>query len=152
MICSFGSLKESVVNILYATTNKAFQVSKDPSGLESPFNGMYKFLAPCHILISLKPRVHIRIEPINLVLLNSAIQCFQNICQRTITEFVNLIEPHDLSFIVTGREHNYMRRLNDYIVMLVLEAFCIPSWFSEIQLFLVAFNAELEVFNPQSNY
>nr|GEW64311.1 hypothetical protein [Tanacetum cinerariifolium] len=37
---------ESVVNISYSTTNKAFQVSKDPSGLESSFNGMYKFLAP----------------------------------------------------------------------------------------------------------
>ncbi|GJZ57782.1 hypothetical protein Tco_0613276 [Tanacetum coccineum] len=66
MMCSFDSLKESVVNISYVTTNKAFQVLEDPSGLESPFNGMYKFLAPCHILISPKPHVYTRIEPINL--------------------------------------------------------------------------------------
>nr|GEV18803.1 hypothetical protein [Tanacetum cinerariifolium] len=34
-ICSFGSLKKSVFNISYSTTNKAFQVPEDPSGLES---------------------------------------------------------------------------------------------------------------------
>nr|GEX70810.1 putative ribonuclease H-like domain-containing protein [Tanacetum cinerariifolium] len=145
MMCSFGSLKESVVNISYSTTNKTFQVLEDPFGLESPFNGMYKFLAPCHILISPKPRVHTRVEPIDLVFLNYVIQCFYNIYQRTITEFVNLIKPHDLSFIVTDREHNCMRRLNDGVVVLVLKAFCIPSRFSEIQLFLVALNADFRV-------
>nr|GEY45250.1 hypothetical protein [Tanacetum cinerariifolium] len=62
---------EAVVNISYSTTNKAFQVLEDPSGHESPFNSMYKFLAHGHILMSLKPRVHIQIEPINLVLINS---------------------------------------------------------------------------------
>ncbi|GKE14835.1 hypothetical protein Tco_1422412 [Tanacetum coccineum] len=122
MMCSFGSLKESTVNISYATTNKAFQVLEDPSGLESPFNGMYKFLAPCHIPISPKLRVHARVEPIDLVFLNSVIQYFHNICQRTITEFVNLIEPHDLLFIVTDREHNCTRRLNDCIVVLLFTA------------------------------
>nr|GEW37251.1 ribonuclease H-like domain-containing protein [Tanacetum cinerariifolium] len=142
----------SVVNISYATTNKAFQVSKDPSGLESLFNGMYKFLPPCHILISPKPCVHTRVEPIDLVFLNPEIQCFHNVRQRTITEFLNLIEPHALLFIVTDREHNCTRRINNCVVVLVLEAFCIPSWFSKIQLFLVALNAELEVFNPLSNH
>ncbi|GKG30082.1 hypothetical protein Tco_0419980, partial [Tanacetum coccineum] len=42
-------------------------------------------------------------------------------------------------------EHNCMRRINDCIIMLELEASCIPSRFSKIQLFLVALNAELEV-------
>ncbi|GJY07632.1 hypothetical protein Tco_0374686 [Tanacetum coccineum] len=149
---SFCSLKKYVVNIANTSTNKAFQVPVDPSGLESPFNGLYEVLAPFHILISPKLRVHTGIELINLVLLNSVIQCFHNICQRTITEFVNLIKPYDLSFMVTDREHNYTRRINDCIVMLVLEAFCIPSRYSEIQLFLVALNAELEVFNPLSNH
>nr|GEX59152.1 hypothetical protein [Tanacetum cinerariifolium] len=60
-----------VVNISYATTNKAFYVLEDPSGLESLFNGTHKFLAPRHILISPKPRVHTRIELIDPVLLNS---------------------------------------------------------------------------------
>nr|GEX78531.1 hypothetical protein [Tanacetum cinerariifolium] len=144
MICSFSSLKESVVNISYTTTNKAFQVLKDPSGLESPFNGMYKLLAPCHILISPILRVHTRIELINLLLLNSVIQCFQNTCQRTITELVHLVEPRDLSFIVVDWEHYCSRRLNDGIIMLELKAFRIPSWFSEVQLCLVAFNVELK--------
>nr|GEW61331.1 hypothetical protein [Tanacetum cinerariifolium] len=133
---SFGSLKQSVINISYAITNKAFQVSKDPSGLESSFNSMYKFLAPCHILISPKMRIHTRVEPIDLVFLNSEIWCFQNVRQCTITGFVNLIKPHDLSFIVINREHNCTRRINDCVVVLVLEAFSISSWFSKIQLFL----------------
>nr|GEV27840.1 zinc finger, CCHC-type [Tanacetum cinerariifolium] len=79
-------------------------------------------------------------------------ECFHNVRQRTITEFINLIKPHDLPFIVTEREHNCTRQTNDCVVMLVLEAFCIPSQFSEIQLFLIALNAELEVFNPLSNH
>ncbi|GKF07347.1 hypothetical protein Tco_0041571 [Tanacetum coccineum] len=48
---SFRSLKKSVVNIINPSTNKAFQILEDPTGLESPFNGMYEFLAPFHILI-----------------------------------------------------------------------------------------------------
>nr|GEX62652.1 hypothetical protein [Tanacetum cinerariifolium] len=107
-LCSISQqLRLCVVSISYATTNKAFYVSKDPSGIESSFNGMYKFLAPCHILISLKPHIHTRVEPIDLVFLNFEIQCFHNVHQCTITEFVNLIEPHDLPFIVTEEEHNY---------------------------------------------
>nr|GFD17190.1 hypothetical protein [Tanacetum cinerariifolium] len=122
------------------------------SGLESPFNGTDKFLAPCHILSNLKPRVHTWIEPIDHVLLNSVIQCFQNTCQRTITKLVHLFEPHDLSFIVVDQEHYCARRLNDGKIMLELEAFSMPSWFSEVQLCLVAFNAELKVFNPLLNH
>ncbi|GJW34896.1 hypothetical protein Tco_0057816 [Tanacetum coccineum] len=41
-------------------------------------------------------------------------------------------------------EHYYSRRLNDGIIMLELIAYCIPSWFSEVQLCLVAFNADLK--------
>nr|GEX71858.1 hypothetical protein [Tanacetum cinerariifolium] len=118
----------------------SFQVLRDPSGLKSSFNGTYKFLSPCYILISPKPRVHTRIRPIDPVLLRSVIQCFQNTCQCTITELVHLVKPHDLSFIVVDREHYCSRRLNDGIIMFELEAFR----FSEVQLCLVAFNAELK--------
>nr|GEY00128.1 hypothetical protein [Tanacetum cinerariifolium] len=65
-------------------------------------------------------------------------------CQRTITELVHLVEPHDLLFIVVGRKHSCSRKLNDGIIMLELEAFSIPFWFSKVQLCLVAFNAELK--------
>nr|GEZ81731.1 hypothetical protein [Tanacetum cinerariifolium] len=92
------------------------------------------------------------IEPIDPVLLNSVIQCFQNTCQRTITELVHLVEPRDLSFIVVDREHCCARRLNDGIIMLELEAFSNPSWFSEVHLCLVDFNVKLKVFNPMSNH
>ncbi|GJY18690.1 hypothetical protein Tco_0390181 [Tanacetum coccineum] len=124
---SFRSLKKFVVNMANTSTNKAFQVLKDPSGLESSFNGMYEFLTHFYILNRPKPCVHTRIEPINLVLLNSVIQYFHNICQRTITELVNLIKPRDLPFVVTDRDHNRSRQINDCIVMLILKAFCIPS-------------------------
>nr|GEV16309.1 retrovirus-related Pol polyprotein from transposon TNT 1-94 [Tanacetum cinerariifolium] len=60
----------------------------------------------------------------------------QNTCQRTITELVHLVEPHDLLFIAVDREHYCLRRLSDGIIMLELEAFSIPSWFSEVQLCL----------------
>ncbi|GJV29867.1 hypothetical protein Tco_1386315 [Tanacetum coccineum] len=149
---SFCSLKKSVVNIVNTSTNKAFQVLVDPSRLQSPFNSRHKLFASCHILLSLKPRIHTRIKPLKLEFLNSVIQCFQNTCQRTITELVHLVEPYDLSFIVVDREHYCSRRLNDGIIMLELEAFSIPSWFSEVQLCLVAFNAELKDLNPLSNH
>ncbi|GJY10271.1 ribonuclease H-like domain-containing protein [Tanacetum coccineum] len=149
---SFRSLKKSVVNIANTSTNKAFQVRVDPSHLQSPFNSKHKLFAPCHVLLSLKSRIHTRIEPLNLEFLNSVIQYFQNTCQRTITKLVYFVEPHDLSFIIVDRENYCSRRLNEGIIMLELEAFSIPSWFSEVQLCLVAFNAELKVFNPLSNH
>ncbi|GJR34391.1 hypothetical protein Tco_1210075 [Tanacetum coccineum] len=49
-----------------------------------------------------------------------------------------------LTIIVVYREHYCSRRLNDGIIMLELVACCIPSWFSEVQLCLLAFNAELK--------
>ncbi|GJS47087.1 hypothetical protein Tco_0597208 [Tanacetum coccineum] len=136
MKSSFHSLKKSVVNISNTSTNKAFQVPTDPSRLQSPFNSRHKLFAPCHILLSPKSHIHTQIEPFSLEFLNSVIQCFQNACQRTITELVYFVESRDLSFIVVDREHYRSRRLNDGIIMLELVAFRIPSWFSEVQLFL----------------
>ncbi|GKC25953.1 hypothetical protein Tco_1028103, partial [Tanacetum coccineum] len=113
MTISFRSLKKSVVNITNTSTNKAFQVLVDPSCLQSPFNSRYELFAPCHVLLSLESRIHTRIEPLNLEFLDSVIQFFQNTCQRSITELVYPIEPHDLSVIVVYREYYYSRRLND---------------------------------------
>ncbi|GJT36239.1 hypothetical protein Tco_0926658, partial [Tanacetum coccineum] len=144
MKISFRSLKKSVVNIENTSTNKAFQVLVDPSRLQSPFYSRNKLVAPCHVLLSPKSRIHARIESLELEFLNSVIYCFWNTCQRSITELVYLIEPHDLLFIVVDREHYCSRRLNDAIIMLELEAFSIPSRFSEVQLLLVAFNAKLK--------
>ncbi|GJR14243.1 hypothetical protein Tco_0796895 [Tanacetum coccineum] len=152
MRSSFRSLKKSVINIANTPTNKEFQVPVDPSRLQSPFNSRHKLFAPCHVLLSPKSRIHTRIEPLNLEFLNSIIHCFQNACQRTITELVYFVESHDLSFIVVDREHYCSRRLNDGIIMLERIAFSIPSWFSEVQLCQVAFNAELKVFNPLWNH
>ncbi|GJR10561.1 hypothetical protein Tco_0793213 [Tanacetum coccineum] len=96
-VSSFCSLKKSVVNITNTSTNKAFQVPVDPSRLQSPLNSIHKLFAPCHILLSPESRIHTRIDPFNLEFLNSVIQCFQNACQRTITELVYFVESHDLS-------------------------------------------------------
>ncbi|GJV12611.1 hypothetical protein Tco_1354152 [Tanacetum coccineum] len=144
MRISFCSLKKSIVNIANTSTNKGFLVLVDPSRLQSPFNSRHKLFAPCHVLLCPKSRIHTRIELLNLDFLNSVVQCFQNTCQRAITKLVYLVEPHDLSFVVVNWEHYCSRRLNDCIIMLELEAFNIPSWFGEVQLCLVAFNAELE--------
>ncbi|GKE18996.1 hypothetical protein Tco_1426573 [Tanacetum coccineum] len=134
------------------STNKAVLVPVNPSCLQSPFNSRNELFAPCHVLFSLEARIHTRIEPLDLEFLDSVIQCFQNTCQRAITELVYLVEPHELSFIVVDQEHDCSRRLNDGIIMLELVSCSIPSWFSEVQLSLVAFNTELEVFNPLSNH
>nr|GEV76434.1 hypothetical protein [Tanacetum cinerariifolium] len=85
--------------------------------LQSPFNSRDELFAPCHILLSPETRIHTRIEPFDLEFLDS----------------VDLVEPHNLSFIVVDREHDYLRRLNDGIIMLELVACNISSWFSENQ-------------------
>nr|GEX83540.1 retrovirus-related Pol polyprotein from transposon TNT 1-94 [Tanacetum cinerariifolium] len=54
---------------------------------------------------------------------------------RAVTELVDFVKPHDLSFIVVDREYYCSRRLNDGIIMLELVACSIP-WISEVQLCL----------------
>ncbi|GJX62143.1 hypothetical protein Tco_0295043 [Tanacetum coccineum] len=127
MTISLCSLKKSVVNITNTSTNKAFQVPIDSSRLQSPFNGRYELFAPCHVLLSPESRIHTRIELLDLEFLDSVIQCFQNMCQRSIIELVYLIEPPDLSVLVVYQEYYCSRRLNDGIIMLELIAFSIPS-------------------------
>nr|GEU32947.1 hypothetical protein [Tanacetum cinerariifolium] len=131
MMISFRSLKKSVVNIMNSSTNKAFQVPVDPSRLQSPFNSRDELFAPCHVLLSLKTRIHTWIEPLDLEFLDFVGQCFQNSCQRAVTELVDFVKPHNLSFIVVDREHDCSRRLNDGIIMLELIACSILSLLSE---------------------
>ncbi|GJZ49509.1 hypothetical protein Tco_0603699 [Tanacetum coccineum] len=115
MMISFSSLKKPVVNNTNTSTNKAFQVPVDPYCLQSPFNCHSELFASCHVLFSPKARIHTRIEPFDLEFLNFVIQCFQNTCQRAITELVYFVEPRDLSFIVVDWEDYCSRRLNDGI-------------------------------------
>nr|GEV02224.1 hypothetical protein [Tanacetum cinerariifolium] len=64
----------------------------------------------------------------------------------SITEFVYLVEAHHhLNSIFIPKYDSY-RRIDDNIVMLVLETRGIPLRFSEVQLSLVALNPKLEVF------
>ncbi|GJX20449.1 reverse transcriptase domain-containing protein [Tanacetum coccineum] len=74
MAISFRSLKKSVVNITNTSTNKAFQISVDPSRLQSPFNCRYELFTPCHVLFSPKSRIHTQIEPLDLEFPDSVIK------------------------------------------------------------------------------
>nr|GFC18009.1 hypothetical protein [Tanacetum cinerariifolium] len=132
MMRSFRSLKKSIVNITNSSTNKAFQFPVDPSRLQSPFNSRDELFAPYHVLLIPKTCIHTRIESLDLKFLDSVGQCFQNPCQCAVTKLVDLIEPHNISFIVVDQEHDCLRRLNDGIIMLELVAYSIPSWFSEV--------------------
>nr|GFA82526.1 hypothetical protein [Tanacetum cinerariifolium] len=113
MMISFCSLKKSVFNITNSSTNKAFKVPIDPSRLQSPFNSHDELFAPCHILLSPKTRIHTQIKLLDLEFLDSVGQCFQNLGQRVVIELVDLVESHNISFIVVDREHDCSRRLND---------------------------------------
>nr|GEX95778.1 reverse transcriptase [Tanacetum cinerariifolium] len=99
-------IQKFVVNITNSSTNKAFQVLVDPSRLQSPFNSRDELFAPYHVLLSPKMRIHTWIEPFDLEFLDSVDQCFQNPCQRAVTELVNLDEPYNLLFSVADREHD----------------------------------------------
>nr|GFA13207.1 hypothetical protein [Tanacetum cinerariifolium] len=113
MMISLCSLKKSVFNITNSSTNKAFKVPIDRSRLQSPFNSHDELFAPCHILLSPKTRIHTQIKLLDLEFLDSVGQCFQNLGQRVVIELVDLVEPHNISFIVVDREHDCLRRLND---------------------------------------
>nr|GEX61742.1 hypothetical protein [Tanacetum cinerariifolium] len=66
--------------------------------------------------------------------------------QYAITEFVYLVEEnHHLNLIFVPKD-NSPRRIDDGIVMLVLETRSISLRFGEVQLSLVALNPKLEVF------
>nr|GFB09925.1 hypothetical protein [Tanacetum cinerariifolium] len=64
----------------------------------------------------------------------------------SITEFVYLVEAHHHLNPIFVLKDNSPRRLDDGVVMLVLEAHGHPLRFGEVHLSLVAFNPKLEVF------
>nr|GEY48641.1 hypothetical protein [Tanacetum cinerariifolium] len=68
------------------------------------------------------------------------------IYQSSITEFVYLIEAHHHLNPIFIPKDNSPRRLDDGVVMLVLEARGHPLRFGEVHLSLVALNPKLEVF------
>nr|GEV81544.1 hypothetical protein [Tanacetum cinerariifolium] len=90
-------------------------------------------------------------HPIDLELLDPLIQCLVNLLQRTITEFVYLIEAHHHLNPLSISERDDPWRIDDCVVMLVFEARGIPSRFDEVQLSLVALNPYLEVFYSLSD-
>ncbi|GJW49718.1 hypothetical protein Tco_0091069 [Tanacetum coccineum] len=79
----------------YSSTNKAFQVTKDPPCLKPFLNGKHKLLASVNIFPCPKPCVQTRIHPVDLKSLDSVVQCLFNLLQSAVTELVDLIEPHD---------------------------------------------------------
>nr|GFA58318.1 hypothetical protein [Tanacetum cinerariifolium] len=64
----------------------------------------------------------------------------------SITEFVYLVEAHHHLNLVFILKYDSPRRIDDGIVMLVLETRGIPLRFGEVQLSLVALNPKMEVF------
>nr|GFA59491.1 hypothetical protein [Tanacetum cinerariifolium]GFC08880.1 hypothetical protein [Tanacetum cinerariifolium] len=66
---------------------------------------------------------------------------------RAITKLVYLVEMHHHLNPIFIPKHDSLRRVDDGVVMLVLEARGIPLRFDEVQLSLVALNPKLEVFN-----
>nr|GEY94434.1 hypothetical protein [Tanacetum cinerariifolium] len=70
---------------------------------------------------------------------------------RAIIELVYLVEAHHHLNPIFMLKYDSPRRIDDSIVMLVLEAPGIPLRFGEIQLSLVALNPKLEVFYALSD-
>nr|GFB72280.1 hypothetical protein [Tanacetum cinerariifolium] len=66
--------------------------------------------------------------------------------QSSITEFVYLVKAHHHLNPIFISKDNSPRRLDDGVVMLVLEARGHPLRFGEVHLSLVALNPKLEVF------
>nr|GEY29295.1 hypothetical protein [Tanacetum cinerariifolium] len=69
---------------------------------------------------------------------------------RAITELVYLVEAHHLNPIFIPKDNSH-RRLDDCVVMLVLEARGRTLRFGEVQLSLVTLNPKLEVFYALSD-
>nr|GEZ23885.1 hypothetical protein [Tanacetum cinerariifolium] len=74
------------------------------------------------------------------------IQCLIDLLQRAITKLVYLVEAHHHLNLIFISKYDSPRRIDDDIVMLVLEAHGIPLRFGVVQLSLVALNPKLEVF------
>nr|GEX16434.1 hypothetical protein [Tanacetum cinerariifolium] len=78
-------------------------------------------------------------------LLNGKHECLAPI-HRAITKLVYLVEARHHLNLIFILKHDSPRRIDDGVVMLVLEACGIPLRFGEVQLSLVALNPKLKVF------
>nr|GEW03885.1 hypothetical protein [Tanacetum cinerariifolium] len=94
----FGTLQKSVVSLSDASTNKSLQVAEDPPCLQSLLNGEHERLALIHVL----PACHYS--------------------QHAITELVYLVKAHHHLNPIFISKHNGPWRIDDGVVMLVLEA------------------------------
>ncbi|GJU28634.1 hypothetical protein Tco_1167255 [Tanacetum coccineum] len=63
MMRSFCSVDESVANISYPSTNKAFETPEDSPDLEPSLNKLYKLLTPPFIIFIPNPVLHAKISP-----------------------------------------------------------------------------------------
>nr|GEW39085.1 hypothetical protein [Tanacetum cinerariifolium] len=71
---------------------------------------------------------------------------------HAITVFVYLVEVHQHLNPIFIPKHDSPRRIDDSVVMLVLEACGIPLRFGEVQLSLLALNPKLKVFYALSDH
>nr|GFB83539.1 hypothetical protein [Tanacetum cinerariifolium] len=126
-------------------------ITKDPPSLQPFLNGKHELLASIQILPGPKPCVQAWIHPIDLEFLDSIVQCLINLVQSAVTELVDLIEAHNHLNTVSISKCDGSWRIDYRVVMLVFEARGIPSRFGEVELSLVAFNPELEVFYALSD-
>nr|GEZ97199.1 hypothetical protein [Tanacetum cinerariifolium] len=70
---------------------------------------------------------------------------------HAINELVYLVETHHHLNLIFIPKHDSPRRINNGLVMFVLEAHGIPLRFVKVQLSLVALNPKLEVFYSLSD-
>nr|GEY17360.1 hypothetical protein [Tanacetum cinerariifolium] len=137
--------QKSVVSLSDASSNKALQVAKDSSCSQTPLNREHERVAPIYVLPGPKPCIETWIHSVDPELLNPIVQCLDDLLQGSITEFVYLVEAHHHLNLVFILKDNSPRRLDDGVVMLVLEARGRPLRFGEAHLSLVALNPKLEV-------
>nr|GFA57846.1 hypothetical protein [Tanacetum cinerariifolium] len=91
------------------------------------------------------------IHPVDLEFLRPVLQCFINLMLSAITELVGLIKPHDHLNSIFVPKCDGSWRVDYRKVMLIFKASGIPSRFGEVELSLVAFNPQLEVFYALSD-
>nr|GEX51562.1 retrovirus-related Pol polyprotein from transposon TNT 1-94 [Tanacetum cinerariifolium] len=125
--------------------------TQDPPCLYPFLNGEHELLASIHILPGSKPYVQAWIHPIDLEFLDPVVQCLINLLQSVVTELVDLIEAHNHLNLISIPKCDSSWRIDYNVVVLVFEARGIPSRFGEVELSLVAFNPDLEVFYALSD-
>ncbi|GKD77935.1 hypothetical protein Tco_1340556 [Tanacetum coccineum] len=117
---------------LLLSTNKAFQVMKDPPCLKPFLNGKHELLASFDIFPCSKPCVQTQIYPVDLEFLDPIVQCLINLLQSSVDELVDLIEAHDHLNPIFIPKCDGTWKVNYGVVVLKLKTSCIPSRFGEV--------------------